>query len=176
MTLRALSEEVSRVGRMLSADAINKIENGRHPAGEIPAKLVRRADVDDVVALALALNVSPLTLLLPPRSGDEPVALTGTVTVTGRDAWRWAEGRITTPDSDDLDRQEAYDALTLPPERRRFERLPAVQTARRLYETLAELTKTSPPGQTAAHGRVAQRRHRQLGTEIADLVEQLPEQ
>ncbi|MFI1535597.1 helix-turn-helix domain-containing protein [Streptomyces anandii] len=179
MSLRALSTEVGATGHTLSADAINKIENGRQEG----ARQVRRADTDDLIALALALNVSPLALLLPPVADDEPVELTAAVTVTSRAAWSWAEGRaaVGAPEAADAvtrhERQEAYEALTLPPERRRLESLPAVRSARRLYETLAELISISPtPGQSAAaHGKAARRRHQQLGHEIEELVEQMPD-
>ncbi|MGV9427477.1 helix-turn-helix domain-containing protein [Streptomyces sp. NPDC003656] len=180
LSLRGLSQLLDDVGRNLSADAINKIENCRLPDGEVSSKQTRRADVDDVTALALVLNVSPLTLLLPPASGDERVHLTDTVSVTAGDAWRWAEGRQSIPAAEDAatqhERQTAYDSQTLPPERRRLESLPAVQSVRRLHETLAELVQTSPDAsQSSPHAaRAAQRRHQQLGYEIDDLVDELP--
>ncbi|MGW0795881.1 helix-turn-helix domain-containing protein [Streptomyces sp. NPDC002692] len=180
MSLRALSQELHKAGRTLSADAINKIENGRFEEGEVGVKQVRRADVDDLVGLALALNVSPLTLLLPPTAGNEPVSLTDAVAVTGHEAWSWGEGLRAVPVNDSADgpaRQEAYEALALPPDRRRFENLPAVQSARRLYETIAELTKISPQADNStsrAARTKAARRHQQLGHELDELVEQLP--
>ncbi|MFJ6540474.1 helix-turn-helix domain-containing protein [Streptomyces sp. NPDC091385] len=178
LSLRGLSQLLDGVGRNLSADAINKIENCR--LGEVNPKQTRRADVDDVTALALVLNVSPLTLLLPPASGDERVHLTDTVTVTAGDVWRWAEGRQSIPAAEDAaaqhERQTAYDSLTLPPERRRLESLPAVQSVRRLHETLAELVQISPDAShSSPHAaRAAQRRHQQLGYEIDGLVDELP--
>ncbi|MEU6513592.1 helix-turn-helix transcriptional regulator [Streptomyces sp. NPDC046978] len=185
LSLRTLSQRVEEAGHALSADAINKIENGRLLAtGDVGPKHVRRADADDIVALALALNVSPLTLLLPPTAGNDRVTLTNSVTVTGRAAWSWAEGRQTASQTaaDDTaaqhERQEAYEALALPPERRRLESLPAVRSARRLYEALAELISIRPTAgqstQAAAQGRAARRRHEQLGHEIDDLMDQLP--
>ncbi|MFE5140287.1 helix-turn-helix domain-containing protein [Streptomyces fagopyri] len=181
MSLRALSQELQTIGRTLSADAINKIENGRLEEGEVGPKQVRRADVDDLVALALALNVSPLTLLLPPKASDEPVHLADAVAVTGGTAWSWGEGLRAVPvddtEEDPAIRQEAYEALALPPDRRRFEKLRAVQSARRLSETIEELTKISPQADnstTVAARTRAARHHQQLGHELDELLEQLP--
>ncbi|MFJ4924093.1 helix-turn-helix domain-containing protein [Streptomyces sp. NPDC088736] len=193
MTLRELSAELKKIGRNLSADGINKIENGRLPdSGEDPGKPVRRADVDDLVALALVLNVSPLTLLLPPTSGTEPVELAERYRVTSETAWGWAEGRLTAIDKPDDSQEEnpevsseyqrkqaAYDALTFPEQRRRFESLPGVLTARRLYETVTELTRASSDAAGREHSRTAQqsraaaRRHQQLGIEIDELTDSL---
>lgn len=94
MSLRTLSAEVQKIGRTLSADAINKIENGRTEVADVVSpKQVRRADVDDLVALALVLNVAPNALLLPPSWDDSDVPLTDDFAVTARTAWLWAEGR-----------------------------------------------------------------------------------
>ncbi|SBV00556.1 hypothetical protein YW5DRAFT_01900 [Streptomyces sp. Ncost-T6T-1] len=95
MTLRSLSARLKEMGRPLSADAINKIENG---ASDEPRQ-VRRVDADDLVALAVALNVHPTALLLPPTarisgSAGEPVTVpvTGAGDVPARVAWEWAHG------------------------------------------------------------------------------------
>lgn len=95
MSLRALADELKEVGHPLSADALNKIENGRTlaPGTEEP-KQVRRVDVDDLVALAQALRVSPKSLLLPwTETSNTPVEITGAGTVEARAAWDWAEGQ-----------------------------------------------------------------------------------
>lgn len=52
ISLRDLSRSMGKLGRPISASALQKIE----------AK-VRRVDVDDLVALAAALGVSPSSLL-----------------------------------------------------------------------------------------------------------------
>ncbi|MFJ8192776.1 helix-turn-helix domain-containing protein [Streptomyces sp. NPDC096094] len=95
MSLRALSAELKEVGHSLSADALNKIENGRTPApGTEEPKQVRRVDVDDLMALAQALRVSPMSLLLP--WADTPNAqaeVTGAGTVEARAVWEWASGQ-----------------------------------------------------------------------------------
>ena len=52
--LRALAQRLADVGRPLTHTALDKIERG-----------TRRVDVDDLMALAAALDVSPATLLMP---------------------------------------------------------------------------------------------------------------
>lgn len=94
LSLRALAAELTRAGRPLSADALNKIENGRtlEPGAEEP-KQIRRVDVDDLVGLALALRVSPLALLMPwAGTPNTPAEITGAVTASAREAWQWADG------------------------------------------------------------------------------------
>ena len=62
LSLRGLSEALRKAGRSLSADAINKIENGRlldDPKHRGNPPQIRRVDADDLVALAAALGVSP---------------------------------------------------------------------------------------------------------------------
>lgn len=55
LTLAGLSARLDAVGRPLAGSAVSAIEN-----------LDRRCDVDDLVALAAALDVSPAALLCPP--------------------------------------------------------------------------------------------------------------
>ena len=81
--LRGLSKKLGEVGRPLGHSAVDQIEKG-----------TRRVDVDDLMALALALDVSPITLLLPGMPGaDDPSAM---VAVTGVESrveamklWNW---------------------------------------------------------------------------------------
>ncbi|GAA3037122.1 helix-turn-helix domain-containing protein [Streptomyces glomeratus] len=90
-SLRALSEALDGVGRKLSQDAINKIENGAKP----DAKQIRRVDVDDLVALAAVLRVNPSALLLPLT--DDPaqtIELTGVGEVDAERAWDWVDGEM----------------------------------------------------------------------------------
>ncbi|WP_381562898.1 helix-turn-helix domain-containing protein [Streptomyces eurythermus] len=95
MSLRALAAELKEIGHPLSADALNKIENGRTPAhGTEEPKQVRRVDVDDLTALAQALRVSPMSLLLPwTETPNAPTEVTGAGTVEARAAWEWASGQ-----------------------------------------------------------------------------------
>lgn len=81
MSLRQLEVELASVGHPIALSALSKIEN-----------LSRRVDVDDLTAIAMALDVSPLALLIPPtRSHSDEVRLTG---ADGPAAaiWRWAIG------------------------------------------------------------------------------------
>jgi transcriptional regulator with XRE-family HTH domain len=79
-SLPRLSQELTKVGRPILPTGLHRLENGK-----------RRVDADDLVALAVALDVSPITLLMPFRA-------TGTVQVTedvDADAlvgWDWMRG------------------------------------------------------------------------------------
>lgn len=83
ISLRMLSARLTELGRPIITSGIHKIETGQ-----------RRVDVDELVALALALDVSPNRLLLPPEARtDRSVDLTPEVTIPTEDAaWRWATG------------------------------------------------------------------------------------
>lgn len=83
--LEQLSELLERLGRRIAPDSLR---NSEQPG----AARRRRVDVDDLVALALALEVSPVRLLLPGHDNGEPVQLTSELAVPWRDAWRWATG------------------------------------------------------------------------------------
>jgi transcriptional regulator with XRE-family HTH domain len=185
-----LSDLLGRLGRPTLPTVISKIERGE-----------RRIDVDDVVAFALALNVSPLTLLLPPTSSDETVDLTASQEVTSRTAWYWGVGRrpamdwepgaaanLAGPGVDPAIATEAYEreqeyagqqaeytALTLPPELRRVTDNQAVRTARQLLELVEDLTSPEPSADRAAQAalvRMARRRYESLGIELEELQEQ----
>jgi transcriptional regulator with XRE-family HTH domain len=79
-TKEALSERLTAVGRPIRATGLARLEAGK-----------RRVDTDDLVALALAFEVSPVRLLMPGEPTDE-VALTDERTATWQQAWRWATG------------------------------------------------------------------------------------
>ncbi|PSL02509.1 hypothetical protein CLV30_110163 [Haloactinopolyspora alba] len=49
-------------------------------------------DVDDLVALAIALGVSPPALLMPSESTGDGVELTPSRSASTQAAWRWATG------------------------------------------------------------------------------------
>jgi len=62
-----LSARLTDIGRPIPPLGLRKIESGG-----------RRVDADDLVALALALDVSPVTLLMPDSpGGDSEVEVTG---------------------------------------------------------------------------------------------------
>jgi transcriptional regulator with XRE-family HTH domain len=75
-----LSARLKALDRQIPPLGIHRIENGS-----------RRVDVDDLVALAVALGVSPVTLLTPNSDYvDDLVTATGlSDTVTAEDLWAW---------------------------------------------------------------------------------------
>ncbi|MFF5004102.1 helix-turn-helix domain-containing protein [Streptomyces phaeochromogenes] len=114
-----LSDRLGAVGRPMLPTVVSKVERGE-----------RRIDVDDLVAFALALNVSPLALLLPPlEAGDPYVSLTGGVEATLTNAWKWAAGERALPDSPgeraSEEKEEAYELLSHSQEQRYVKRKPA---------------------------------------------------
>ncbi|MDE3725342.1 helix-turn-helix transcriptional regulator [Nocardiopsis sp. N85] len=84
LTYAELSRRLTAVGREIPTLGLSRIEEGK-----------RRVDTDDLVALAMVFDVSPVTLLLPPAP---PQSTGGRVTVLPerstpwRTAWRWAHG------------------------------------------------------------------------------------
>lgn len=79
LSLRQLSERLEAIGRPMDASAVNRIELGE-----------RRVDIDDLIALAMALNVSPIRIIFPSAEGS--VELTSTHAVSAAEAWAWADG------------------------------------------------------------------------------------
>ncbi|MEV3847932.1 helix-turn-helix domain-containing protein [Streptomyces microflavus] len=117
---KELSARLSDVGRPMLPTVVSKIE-----------RKDRRIDVDDLVALALALNVSPTRLLLGSSYDEhEAVLLTERVRATSRTSWRWAEGAeaIAIPVDRDKDRwvrERDFSTASQPPARQRFTQSPA---------------------------------------------------
>ncbi|OZF53184.1 hypothetical protein CH293_11490 [Rhodococcus sp. 14-2470-1b] len=82
LTLRALSERLTQVGRPISNSSISQVETG-----------ARRVDVDDLLAFSIALDVSPNTLLMPAHyDGERYVNITGAERVSTRSAWHFLDG------------------------------------------------------------------------------------
>ena len=188
-----VSALLADIGRPMLPTVISKIERGE-----------RRIDVDDLVALALAFNVSPLTLLLPPASSEEAVELTENVAVTSATAWAWGAGfktamdwtpgegvNLASPGADPaipleaqdrkqefVRRQTEYVAAALPAERRAsYHYHPAVRLAQQLKDLVTDLVSPEPgvdPAGMAARGRMARRRHENLGRDLDEIIEQLP--
>lgn len=73
-----LSRQLSEMGREIPPLGLRRIESGD-----------RKVDVDDLVAIAVALNMSPLALLLPTVAG--PVVPQGT-SYEAENVWNWARG------------------------------------------------------------------------------------
>lgn len=81
--LKDVSEQLSKIGRHITPLALARIESGE-----------RKVDVDDLMALAIVFNVSPLTLLLP-ESGSALVTskITGVSHEYGSNIlWLWGRG------------------------------------------------------------------------------------
>lgn len=83
--LRTLSAELAEAGHPISLGQLSKLELGQ-----------RRVDVDDLVALAVVLNVTPGQLLMPEPTWaeDDVVALTPHRHVTWMRAWQWMCGDL----------------------------------------------------------------------------------
>jgi transcriptional regulator with XRE-family HTH domain len=159
--LSELSERMATAGRPILPSGLSKIELGD-----------RSVDVDDLVSLAVALEVSPNRLLLTEQARDDhEVAITETVRQSEAQAWRWATGerplqergafhlraeadfpRINRPhappeptsgEMDDLRRTGKLDALTEGYQQARQSGVTAAQ-ARAHIETLATLEALEP--------------------------------
>lgn len=82
-----LAARMRELGAELHASAVSKIE-----------KRERRVDVDDLIALAVAIDTTPNRLLLVGEASDaESVELTPEVRVSALDAWKWATGEEPLP-------------------------------------------------------------------------------
>jgi transcriptional regulator with XRE-family HTH domain len=105
-----LSALLGDLGRPIAASAISKIEGG-----------TRRVDTDDLMALAVALDVPPSALLLPPTAEGE-LALTASYSTAATQAWDWAEGKqpLHVPPGDDGEYWNAFEARAKPPGRRQY--------------------------------------------------------
>lgn len=86
LKLSEVAGRVTDLGRPMSLNTVSKIERGE-----------RQVSVDDLVALAIALDVSPNRLLLTPTSGEERVELTRDSGATAETVWRWATGEHALP-------------------------------------------------------------------------------
>jgi transcriptional regulator with XRE-family HTH domain len=78
-----LARRLKATGRSIPELGLRRIEEGE-----------RRVDVDDLMALAAALEVSPSALLMPSTTaGDETVA-TAVGDVAARRLWNWLTGEM----------------------------------------------------------------------------------
>jgi len=80
LTVRGLSAAMGRLGLPMLPSVITKTEHGE-----------RRVSVNEMVALALVLNVPPTRLMLPVDDPDEQIWLVPCAPVTAKTAWRWAQ-------------------------------------------------------------------------------------
>jgi transcriptional regulator with XRE-family HTH domain len=109
-----LADRLEELGRPLLSTGVSKLEAG-----------TRRVDVDDLVALSVALGVNPSRLLLPVTDDDEDVELTPNRCAPGWSVWDWADGRAPLPT---LPEDEG---LNTPDELADFRRLARPTAARR---------------------------------------------
>jgi transcriptional regulator with XRE-family HTH domain len=83
-----LARILEEIGRPIPELGLRRIESGD-----------RRVDADDLVALAVALGVSPITLLMPEADKkDSPVTITGEeLELHASRVWTWLSGEDTLP-------------------------------------------------------------------------------
>lgn len=130
-----LAERLKDLGRPIGPTAITRLEAGQ-----------RRVDTDDLVALAIALGVSPNRLLLPAERADDErdtVALTPNKSSEWHLAWRWAAG-----DQPLLTHEEAADMDFIDSRVREFseENQPYLgPIAREVYRQLVVRFRLRPP-------------------------------
>jgi transcriptional regulator with XRE-family HTH domain len=86
LDLSDLSTRLTELGHPMGLNTLSKIERG-----------ARRVDVDDLVALAMALQVNPNRLLLTETANDETIAMTSEVETPTAVAWNWAAGSSLLP-------------------------------------------------------------------------------
>lgn len=87
MDLKALSVRLAELGQAIGVAQLSKLERAE-----------RRVDADELVALALALEVSPNLLLLPhEKPVSSEVGLTARISVAWDAAWRWVTGARAIP-------------------------------------------------------------------------------
>lgn len=89
--MKQLADQCAAIGaEELTAQALYNIGNGRRDEG---GRRRRFVTVDEVVALALALDVAPVHLLVPPDAADDDeYRITPTSVVTARDMRAWFRG------------------------------------------------------------------------------------
>lgn len=107
MTLAELSARLDALARPMSVPTLSAVENGK-----------RRIDVDDLVALALALDVIPTALLMPPADHPDarvepfPGAPPG---ATAAGWWAWLAGRNPLREVADRHELETWRRAVTPP-------------------------------------------------------------
>lgn len=95
MQYKQLAERLAELGRPIPTLGLRRIEDGE-----------RRVDADDLVALAIALGVTPNTLLFPHVDDGDSVAITGADGLSLGRVWRWAEGSQPLAGDERIDRKE----------------------------------------------------------------------
>ena len=89
LTAAQLAERCAAAGSpQITTQAIYKIEGQRESSTRPP----RRVTVDELLALALALNVAPVHLLVPPDDSDAPYPVTSSFTESRFSVRAWIRG------------------------------------------------------------------------------------
>jgi len=89
MTAAQLAERCAALGApKITVQSVSKIEGQRESATRPP----RQVTVDELLALAAALNCPPVSLLVPPDDSDEPYAVTAAVTGSRFGVRAWIRG------------------------------------------------------------------------------------
>jgi 8-oxo-dGTP pyrophosphatase MutT (NUDIX family)/transcriptional regulator with XRE-family HTH domain len=89
-TQQRLADELDTVGVKLDATAITRLERG-----------TRGVTLDDVIAIAAVLGVSPLHLFVPLGNGDSTLDIAPGLTAGTADVRAWIRGQVPLRDGDD---------------------------------------------------------------------------
>lgn len=173
LNVRDLAARLEDLGYRLLPSAITKIEARASTKPLPPGKTSREyrsVDVDDLAALALALETSPAFLLAPPDG--EPVAITKKVQSSGDWTVEWIRGAAP------LDRDTSDDMfLALAPERLQRRAAAARELIRRELSTLEALVTNAvladQTGDSAPDSRALRAQMDRVVRHVELLVERL---
>jgi transcriptional regulator with XRE-family HTH domain len=169
-SFRDLAARVAKIGRPILPSAVHSITQHK-----------RRVDVDDLVALAMALNVNPSALLLPRDITDgSEVDLTPTVRQRATVAWAWMDGQMPLPAEQVDGAVRTYQTAPLDlvdfvaharPGGGAIELAPVIQKSLELH-TMLRLLLASPGDRASFEARAAtiNRAYKALGLEIEQLL------
>lgn len=116
MSTYRLAEVLEGLGRPVAPSQISRIESSK-----------RKVDVDDLMAFAVALNVSPAALLLEPVADfDATMHVTAAGGVGADLAWSWMLGErpLSLPEHDDGEAWNDFQTYSRPPGRRQYATTP----------------------------------------------------
>lgn len=173
LSQQELSARLTELGRPMLPSALSKIE-GRD----------RGVDVDDLIALAVALGVNPSRLLLPGNAGDDEALLTSTLAVPGWAAWQWADASAPLPTRSDAEgyynseeEHEDFQLHSRPAEIRRELRHPLMLATNRLVfsvrRVIRHAAETSNPELLSTSLSFARRRLQAVAGELETIEEEV---
>ncbi len=141
LSQQELSDRLAELGRPMLPSALSKIESED-----------RGVDVDDLMALAVALRVNPSRLLLWADADEREMRLTPDVSVPGWAAWQWADGFAplpTLPPGEGYNTEAEREDFLIharPPKSRREEQHPLMRAVHALrfsaWRVVAQATRT----------------------------------